>query len=148
MDNQTIDMVSVGDDVLTAAMALIWNNAPGGKATHYKIAKYKDRTSYFGANGETSGHMQEMVLDDTGKDTLILLWHEENGALPLPFPLELDGAAQFVVSWLKTIEYPDADGFDGTIKKGWRLFTESWGHVAGHRYAIVGVQPELALYGK
>lgn len=148
MDNRTIDMVSVGSEDLATAIALMWENAPGKKATHYKIGKFKDNVFYFVENGKCTGHMREMVPDVEGKDTLILLWHEERDATPLPFPLDRDGAVQFAVNWLKEVEYPDLGNFDGTAKHGWRLFTEAWGYVANYHYAIIGVQPTWALYGK
>ena len=149
MDNRTLDARSEGEEGIALALKLIWSNAPGGKATHYKIARYTLKTEYYqNEKGKTTHHITDMVESEKGSPTLILFWSDEELALPLPFPLDLDGSIQFVENWLKDVDYgrePDHDGDNG---KGWRIFTEAWGHVAGHHYAIVGVQPMWAMYGK
>lgn len=146
MDNRTIDVVSEGNKDLEMALSIIWNNCPGGKATHYKMMKLKEEYQYYGT--PTNNHYKNLNEDPEGTDTMILLWHEEKGALELPYALELEDAIHFVKGWLKKITYgaePDHDGDNG---KGWRVFTEQWGHVANHSYAIVGIQPKWAYYGK
>lgn len=146
MDNRTIDIVSEGNKSLEMALNIIWTNCPGGKATHYKIVKLKETISYYGK--PTDSHYSKLEEDQEGEETLILLWHEEKGAAVLPYPLELEDAISFVKGWLKNTNYHDEPDHDGSNGKGWRIFTEQWGHVAGHSYAIVGVQPRWAMYGK
>lgn len=146
MDNRTIDLVSEGDKDLEMALTIIWNNCPGGKATHYKIMKLKRHTQYYGE--PKSSHYSEIKEDPEGMPTLILLWHEEKGAQALPYSLELEEAIHFVKGWLKRVEYDEEPDHDGDNEKGWRVFTEKWGHVAGHHYAIVGIQPQWASYSK
>lgn len=146
MDNRSVNVVSEGDESLRLALTLIWPNAAGGKASHYKLVKLQESTKYYGT--PTTSHSTEMANNDNGKETLILLWHEERGSLPLPYPLNLDEAVNFVAGWLKRADYgrqPDHDGDNG---RGFRVFSDFWGHVAGHHYGIAGVQPEWAMYGK
>lgn len=151
MDNRTIDVVSEGEDSLALALKLIWPSAPGGKATHYLIKNYGFETKYYqDTAGKVTHHFDTMIEDDgkRGVSTLILLWHEEGAAVPLPFPLDLTGVTQFVQNWLKVVDYGPQPDIDGSSDHGWRVFTERWGHVAGFHYAIVAIQPEWALYGK
>lgn len=146
MDNRQIDITSEGSKALTLVLTLLWDNCPGRKATHYKVAKYEYKADYYG--NPTDRHYEKTVESEEGKQTLILLWHAENGALPLPYPLDLDDAIKFVEGWLKNADYKDEPDHDGDNGKGWRVFNEQWGYVAGHNYAILGVQPVWAMYGK
>lgn len=146
MDNRTIDVTSEGDDALALALRLIWDNAPGKKATHYKVVRLAERTSYFGS--PVSSHSTKLEKDDTGTQTLILLWSQEKDAQPLPWPMDFDGSLAFVKGWLAHVEPEEEPDHDGHNGPGWRVFTEQWGHVAGHHYAIVGVQHAWAMYGK
>lgn len=146
MDNRTIDVVSEGDGELAMALALIWANAPGGKASHYKEANLVETVRYFGE--PTSGHHSSLKEDPAGTPTLIFLWSNERDALPLPDRLDQEGAYTFARAWLRKANYGQEPGHDGCNGKGWRVFTESWGHVAGYSYAIAGIQPAWAMYGK
>ncbi len=152
MDNRRIDVTSVGEDALRMALSLVWPGATGGKASHYKIVNLKQVTTYYGEPTHRhlveSKEVTEAGAKDPGVPTLILLWNAERDALPLPYPLELDETIPFVAGWLKRVPRGSQPDHDGDNDKGFRVFTESWGHVAGHHYAIVGVQPEWAMYGK
>lgn len=149
MDNRTIDIISEGKDSIAIALRLVWPSAVGGKATHYKVAKYVDKKTYYlDDSGKTTGHSVKMEEDDKGVPTLILLWHEECSALPLPYHYDLEASTGLVEGWLKSVDYGREPDHDGYNEKGWRIFTERWGHVAGHHYAIVAVQPSWAMYGK
>jgi hypothetical protein len=146
MDNRTVDIVSEGKKALQHAIGIIWSNAPGGKATHYKIAKYEEKVDYYGT--PTSRHIVSTKESIDGVLTLILFWHAEKDAIALPYPLTEDEAVNFIDGWLTKVEYEGQPDHDGDNGKGWRVFTEQWGHVAGNHYAIVGVQPVWAMYGK
>lgn len=150
MDNRTIDVTSEGCEGLELALRLIWPSAPGGKATHFKRMRLKRRTQYFPKpNSEEIGsHYTQSIEAEDGTPTLVLLWHEENGASELPYPMTLEDVVPFVEGWLKAANYGTQPDHDGDNGKGWRVFTEGWGHVADHRYAIVGIQPVWAMYGK
>lgn len=146
MDNRTIDVTSEGKSALALALALIWANAPGGKATHYKEVNLVRQTRYVGE--PTSSHYTSLKENPAGTPTLILLWSHERDAQPLPEPLDHLAAVKFAKAWLKKANYGREPGHDGSNGKGWRVFTEDWGHVADHYYAIVGIQPAWAMYGK
>lgn len=154
MDNQTVDIVSEGAAGIGHVLAAIWPAAAaGGKATHYKIGKYREEIRYCCRDKDGvhyGNHYTNLIQDpEKGRDTMILLWHEEGkDCVKLPFPLAADKAAMFIADWLESLVYgrqPDHDGDNG---KGWRLFTEGWGHVAGNHYAIIAAQPAWAMYGK
>lgn len=79
---------------------------------------------------------------------LILYSADSPRATALPFPMTLEQAADFAHGWLEHADYgrePDHDGDNG---KGWRLYTEDWGHVGGEWQAFAAVQPAWAMYGK
>lgn len=163
MDNFTIDIVGEGDTSLAKALEIAFaHNAPGDKATHYSVVRLKPQTRYF-ANKVTGHlaanlkeapdyhvhHFSDMVTAPDGTPTLMLLWTESKGAVPLAFPMKIEDAIPFVKGWLSNAGDPgQAHDIDGDLDRGWRVFTESWGHVAGCSYAIVGVQACWAMYGK
>jgi hypothetical protein len=126
MDNRHISVQSEGRSAFDLAFQLLFEGAPGHKATHY--------------------------FEDPQKG-LVFLWHNDEAkkAIPLLTPLEWKGAADLAWTWLsnqpkeKYQEYLDHDGSNG---KGFRVYNESWGHVAGSHYAICGVIPIWAWYGK
>lgn len=90
------------------------------------------------------------------KHGLILLWHAEKGAHPMPAPMLAHECVPFVMSWLKspqadTVEKTgwDADTqHDGSNSDGWRVYCEDWGHVAENHYAICAVKPVKLWHGK
>ncbi len=146
MDNRQLDITSNGDTSLRLALELIWSNAHGGKATHFKVANYLAKTTYYGT--PVHRHVDSLTEDPRGTPTLILLWHAERDAIALPRPLTLQDATDYANDWLSKASRglePDIDGESG---EGWRVFTQSWGHVADYHCAIVAIQPVWALYGK
>jgi hypothetical protein len=146
MDNRTIDVVSEGDDDLKTALKLIWPNASSGKATHYKVVRLREKVSYYGK--PTDWHDLGYEEDPDGTPTLILLWSAEKDAPALPYAMDRKQAAQFVLGWLGQADYGSEPDHDGDNDRGWRVFTDKCGHVVGHQYGIVGVQPAWAQYGK
>lgn len=165
MDNFTIDVTGEGDKTLAKALEIAFeHNAPGAKATHYRVVRLAYKTRYH-ANRASDKHKLPENLDgvpgwhvhhtasneqcDKGDLTLILLWHVGTDAMALPYPLGVADAIPFVKGWLENAGDPgDAPDIDGDTGRGWRVFTESWGHVAGSSYAVVGVQACYAWYGK
>lgn len=132
MDNRIISVQSKGREAFDLAFQLLFDNASGGKASHY------------------------IEVPDKG---LLLLWSEDhfnvNGvktsAIKLPFPMRWKEAADMAWGWLinqpeeKYDQYLDHDGSNG---KGFLVYNESWGHVAGSHYGILGLKPIWAWYGK
>lgn len=139
MDNRTIDVTSEGEEGIQHALAIIWSNAIGGKATHYIIERYSKKALYSTVRFEP---------DPKGIDTLILLHGAEHNSKTLPFPLDMEQSAKFISDWLKTLDYRDEPDHDGSNGPGWRLFTEAWGHVFCMHRAIIAAQPAWAMYGK
>lgn len=71
MDNRAIDITTQGTESLALALQLIWDNAPGGKATHYKVVRLREQTRYYGT--PATSHHTELVEAADGTPTLILL---------------------------------------------------------------------------
>ncbi len=163
MDNFNIDITAKGDDTLAKALEIAFtHNAPSGKATHYSVLRLTRETRYYaypateripenlnGATGLSVHHCTDTRQNDKGHLTLVLLWHKDKDAAPLPFPMKIEDAIPFVKSWLANAGDPgEAPDIDGDLRTGWRVFTEAWGHVAGCSCSIVGVQSCYAMYGK
>lgn len=150
MDNRSINVCSVGQEDLTLALKIAWKNVPGRTISHYKVINLTQKTSYYGE--PTTRHIEEYVEDDKGIHTLILYWSNPNkkDVKELPYPLNLDQTITFVEGWLNQVTYPkcEEDGGDISTEKGWKLFTDDWGHVQGDWATFVGIQPKYALYGK
>lgn len=132
-DNNKID-VRLDIDHLPAMLVVALSTAPGNLATHYFIHK------------------------DFG---LVLLWNEDSVSLsdavvvkPLP-PMSVD---DFVMGWIKQTKPEDFSTQDGWDKKyddsdvsnrkGFRMYNEDWGHVAGSFYGIVAIKPVYMWSGK
>jgi hypothetical protein len=151
MDNKRIDITYEGDKALESAIGLVWPH-PNSRATHFFVANYKLEVTYhsYGTDGKatSTSHSENLRVSPDGTETLILFWRDEGAAIPLPFPMVLSDAINFVKGWLRTRELVDEPDHDGSNGKGWRVFTEAWGHVAGFHYAICGIQPAWAMYGK
>lgn len=134
MDNRVIDIRSEGRRALDLAFELMWDNAPGGKATHYF---------------------------DHPLMGLIFLWNEDSfvvegnpykvTANKLPYAMDWKAAADLAWGWLgeqPNEKYGDFLDHDGSNGRGFRVYNESWTHVAGSHYGILAVLPMWAWYGK
>lgn len=143
-DNFSIDLTAeLGDDglvTLRQAIEIVFrHNAPGGKATHWVEIQIDDApTEWMGAS--------------SNRPALILLWSQESlqkGACqPLPVALRADGAFEMVRRWLEEADPGPMPDLDGDAGNGFRIFTNHWGHAGGFHYAVLGVSPAWALYGK
>jgi hypothetical protein len=150
MDNARLDVVNEGEAALRLALALAMGQH--AQVTHWKVSKARRVTRYWALEGKpTHGHSEELVVDPAdakARPTLILLWHDEGQATPLPAPMELEATVSFVKNWLAHATYGREPDHDGSNGRGFRVFTEDWGHVYDHHYAVVGIQPAWAMYGK
>lgn len=79
---------------------------------------------------------------------LVLYWAASERATALPFDMTLEQAARFAADWLEHADYGSKPDHDGDNEKGWRLYSESWGHISGEWQAFAAVQPMWAMYGK
>ena len=163
MDNFEIDVVGEGDESLRKALEIAFtHNGPGSEANFYKVVRLKVETAYYAnevmgiltenlaqAPGYHVHHIDKVTERGDGHLTLILLWADDGHANPLPFPMSVDDAFAFVKGWLAKAGDPGPrPDIDGSLEKGWRIFTEAWGHVAGCGYSIAGIQSRYAMYGK
>ncbi|MDR9781847.1 hypothetical protein [Rhizobium redzepovicii] len=138
MDNFHIDITAEGKTSLQKAIEIAFaHNAPGRKAESYSVVT-----------------LAKTVVNDLphgldGKTALILRWsgaEKQLGAVNLK--LDVEGAVDFATRWLAEQNFgrePDHDGDNG---RGWRVFVGAWGHVGGDHYAILGIVPSWAMYGK
>lgn len=126
MDNRLISIQSEGRKAFDLAFQLFFDNAAGGKASHYLEDK------------------------DAG---LILFWHNDEYIKPnkLPYDMDWKAAADLAWGWLQSQpednyrEYLDHDGSNG---HGFKIYNENWGHVKGSSYAFMAILPVWAWYGK
>jgi hypothetical protein len=152
-DNLHLDVTSQGLDALKHALHIAW---PGNyKATHLLETKLLEKVTFHPLPDPTRC-CHNLVEESQGTPTLILFWSQEGGALPaqgetdiLPFEFDKTMSARHIVQWLAKANYGPEPDHDGDNQKGFRLFTgDFWGHIAGYRRAICGVQPVWAMYGK
>lgn len=141
MDNFHIDMVHEGRGSFDSIISIVVGRSPGGKATHYRahVIEPGDAIDALGWYGEPRAPWP----------ILVLYWHEDAGALPLPYELTAETAPTFAWDWLQQHPppgpQPDHDGDNG---HGWRVWTDSWGRPKDTTYGIVAVCPMWAMYGK
>lgn len=94
------------------------------------------------------GHRKAIGYEVNKEKGLILFWAEHERATPLPFGLDAKGAAEFMMHWLEEADYGSEPDHDGDNGKGWRVYSEGWGHVDDLWQAHVAIQPVWAMYGK
>lgn len=131
MDNFKVDITSIGEDLLIAAMQFVFKGSgPMSSACGYAIRQ-----------------------PTHGKPLRIVFYHvvptHRDDFRALPFKLDAEGAADFALRWLNgAAEYGAEPDHDGDNEKGWRLYNEDWGHVDGDWQALIAVAPNWAMYGK
>lgn len=138
---------------LARALAVVFSHAPGLKATHYRVREvpvsdYCEECGHRQPQDQLSRVRKELK----GSLQLVLLWHEEQPCLALPFPLTESNAPEFVSNWLATIDdkqrigqYPDGE-VDNS--KAWAIDVGTWGHGGGSHYGICAITPCWAWHGK
>ena len=91
---------------------------------------------------------------------LVFYWWENKDAHPFPVPLDANGICEIAWQWLQSDEgksvpsenkldhwFKDLN-HDGSNIKGWRAYTEDWGHVNRNTYAIVAIHRSYLWLGK
>jgi hypothetical protein len=129
MDNFFIDVTSEGRSNLERALG---------------IAFSRYSSAYFWREDRREG---------SDLPRLVLSWVRDlkpsEGWHPFPTPVDAAAATDVVARWLEAAAYGGQPDHDGDNGKGWRVYTESWGHVAPYDYrALVAVEPRWAMYGK
>lgn len=123
-DNFHFDIRADGQEILEHAIKIAFAGTPSKEATHYHINNTE------------------------GRQTLVLLWHEEKDAIQLPFVLNAKNAVGFITSWLENAHRPDEPSHDGDNHPGFRIFVDKWSRVNGWTYSFVGVEFAWMMYGK
>lgn len=91
------------------------------------------------------------LLGVCAKEFLVLSWaadDSEKHKNVLPAFMACEAASSFAWNWLTHQDYGEQPDHDGSNEKGFVLFNDTWGHVGGDRYAIIGIGPAWALLGK
>ena len=88
-------------------------------------------------------------VDKDGK-RMILYWTHANypDYVQLPAEFPTTEMAMFIKAWLNNVNYGKEPDTDGSCKKGWTVYNESWGQVAGRYQAFVAIEPTWLMYGK
>lgn len=88
---------------------------------------------------------------------IVLFWAQHVEATPFLGTPTIEALADMLLSELEAtiwvglpFENWDADPDDHDVKtdKGWRAYTEDWGHAGGHHTAFLIVRPVFLWYGK
>ena len=163
-DNFKVEVRSEGRKHFEAAVRLAWSAVPGGKATHYMTPIPEHNCDECYGQGQKGTYENKERIDYTcpscngqkitpSRSGIVLLWGEDRvrliKATPLPFPLAVDAAVNFLWDWLETADFGQEPDHDGSNGKGFIVTTgDFWGHVEGSRYAFIGVYADWQMYGK
>ena len=90
---------------------------------------------------------------------LILYWTEPHykvnnkekrggGFTKFPHELKVPELTPVIQIWLDHADYGPQPDHDGDNGKGFRIYNESWGHIAEMWEAFLAIQPCWAMYGK
>ena len=60
---------------------------------------------------------------------------------PLPAPLRLPELPSWIMSWLRTAQYPERPNFDGSEAAGFRVFWAHFGSAESDAYGALVVMP-------
>lgn len=82
------------------------------------------------------------------KPRLILFWTNSPKSQKFLAPMDSETIVSTVRAWLALQQYGSQPDHDGDNGKGWRVYNEDWGHVAGMWEAFVAIEPEWIMYGK
>lgn len=167
MDNFNINITCEGDELLAQTIALVFaarglDRTPQGARPDYK----RPGATHYAVRPVVEGARQEMPDGFNGlapwkfglepKPHRLVFYDnryssekpEGGDQVALPFTLDAEGAADFARRWLAEADYGSQPDHDGDNGRGWRVYNEGWGHVDGHRSAIVAITPVWAMYGK
>jgi hypothetical protein len=128
MDNRVISIQSNGRKAFDLAFQLLFED---GCLTHMRATHYFEHPT----NG------------------LVLLWYEDkdHNAIKLPVPLSWKESADLAWTWLQKQpkeKYQEYLDHDGDNIKAFKVYNETWTHVAGSHYGILGVIPIWGWIGK
>ena len=130
-DNFHIDVHGEGGRVLNLALEIAFSSR---KATHFIKTKVQSNSIAY--------------KNETELDTLIFLYRDDKGCSPFPVTMTCNEIVPIASRFLQEVEYGPEPDQDGSNERGFRVFNQAWGHIAGSRCAIVAVQPCWMMYGK
>lgn len=117
----------------------------------YSLMKSRDAQKYpipEAAQSVVHPYMMAEKLSER-PTALILHWSDyANTATKLPFTMNVEQTTDFVWTWLNYAHYGEEPDHDGSNEKGFRVFTESWGHVNDDHSTMCAIAPAWAMYGK
>jgi hypothetical protein len=133
MDNRIFNVNGRGDDMLLAALKLVFMQE--------------------GDNTTCAGWEYNSVKG------LVLVWSTDDSredVHPFPVPLTAEQCFPFVRAWLdsdqaRMVQQKGWDAktdHDGSNGDGWRVYCEDWGHVGENHYAICAIKPVVLWFGK
>jgi hypothetical protein len=147
MDNRSFEILSEGSNDLLLALKLSGLKEGSSSIFGYKIVSLS-RHSKAGEPGADHRNSRHTIDDERGVPTMVLYAHLGSEITAFPSPLNLQGAALAIESWLSCVPRVRDTSSASDVDKAWRVFTDDWGHVAGDNRACVAIQPAWALYGK
>lgn len=145
MDNFELNIVAQSQDSLRLAMGIVLGEDHRSPVIRsYQLVEFRKTEKPWEPN---------VPSDVVGKTGLVFLFLKqekvvENGPVNLPFMLDAEGAVDFASRWLKEQDYGQTPGHDGSVRKGWRLFTLRHGGYIGLDSAVCAIVPIWACYGK
>jgi hypothetical protein len=126
MDNRVISIKAEGRVAFDLAVQLMFSDRfRKNKVTHY---------------AESSKGLMFFTGEEVSLNTI-----------KLPIPLDWSGVSDLAWRWLQeqpSDSYADYIDHSGSMGKGFHIYNDAWGHVAGSSKGIMAVKPIWAWYGK
>ncbi len=141
MDNNRLIVVSETKTDFSLAMQLAFRH-------HHKCMGW---TIWQPKRGEHDKDRPEELLGVCDGPYLVLHWTKTDSDKEinrLPAEMDCDLATDFAWDWLNKQLFGTQPDHDGSNHKGFIVFNESWGNVAGKWSAIVAIGPAWAMAGK
>ena len=98
-----------------------------------------------------TGHSAVVGYRISSKKGLILYWTTNTDELSVtatPYEFDLEQTESFVWGWLQQAQYNREPDHDGSNSRGWRIYTEGWGHIEHEWQAFLAIQPYWCCHGK
>jgi hypothetical protein len=144
MDNRHITVQSEGRKAFELAMQLLFDNAPGGKVSHYSDHPTYGFVLFWDGDED---YLSEASYDahDLKKEKVT------SPIVKLPYAMNCKAATDLAWEWLQAQpndKYQDQCDHDGSNGKGFKVYNEYWGHIGDSHYSVLAVLPVWAWYGK
>lgn len=140
MDNHSINYTALLDksapEHIRCALIMMLAGDKPEDVTHYGVCPIE-------REGLAAAYLRNGV--ERRLETLILYRNGPPGSNSFAFPQSLDDLTHFIHGWIRNATYGPEPDIDGSCEKGYRLFTDEYGDVNGHRTALIAAQPEWAI---